>query len=335
MVAPRRTLVALFGLLIALGVAADALGCPGCMVAGVMDERPELPGLTILFGAWTTLFIVGWVLTERKGPAPTLLGAAAACLLATCTPADEFVLEVALSAGVLIPKVRYGLFLGVPLLIAAGRGEGIGRGILFGLLAAYLWPLGYVQHAWGFLLGFAPALVLVFAYFAHAPDHGSRAWRVVIVLLALLGPWVSLPVRELAVPAWWAMAPRNAVALWADRWALELFVSLVPYTLCVPPLLGILVYASRKQRNGRRLPSAALLAGLLVAAVGLGVRACPFPRFPRTATLFRVSEERLGEDADAALAPRFDAKSRAPDKEQGRPSPEAPSEKPSENLKDD
>ena len=44
-------------------------------------------------------FITGWVLTERRGPAPTLLGAAAACLLATCTPDDEMLLDAALGSG--------------------------------------------------------------------------------------------------------------------------------------------------------------------------------------------------------------------------------------------
>jgi hypothetical protein len=335
MVARREIPVPLLGLFIALGVAADVLGCPGCMIAAVMDERPELPGLTILLGVWTTLFVVGWVLTERKGPARTLLGAAAACLLATCTPDDQLVLEAAWSAQIPIPTFRYGLFLGLPLLIAAGRGEALGSGILIGLLAAYAWPLGYVRHAWGFLLGFIPTLVLVCAYFAQAPGHGRRAWRVAIVLLVLLGPWVSLPVAPLSSFHWWASVPRDAQAPCGDVEALEAFVRMVPYVLWVPPLLGLLVYAARQQCGARRLPTAALLAGLLAAAVGLGVRAHPFPRFPRTARLFRLSTERLGGEADPTLLPGPAAEDRASEREEGEAPPDAPDAKASETLKDD
>jgi len=93
----------------------------------------------------------------------------------------------------------------------------------------------------------------------------------VVILTALLAPWLSLPIRRLAIIQWWAAAEPRAA--WpGDPDILHVFLGSVAAAMWSPLIVGIGAVLARGKRRFRALAYYTLIAGVLATNIILGIR---------------------------------------------------------------
>jgi hypothetical protein len=252
--------------------AGNALACPGCVIGPMRQRYPELVYWEAIFSVWVILAVAFWLHHEFCRPDREMRIATATAVLISCTPwLFDLPLGALAGMGVLAWLVREETMR----LAELGRPEPVGKGVLLGLAVSLGWSIFLWVvvggHAVTFLASFVPTMVLAGLYLPMGRQQGRRFWRGVVLLIAILGPWISLPVNALARVGWYS-GWMGSMRWPGDEEAMDCYLSTILISACIPVVVGLAAYLFRDRKRFDGLAYAGLLIGFAATAGAFAAR---------------------------------------------------------------